>query len=141
MWVVSDAHAGSLQSGSKPCDCSQQNQKYAYINIIKDKGVTVALKFGVTNKTTSARKKQQDRNCIYDVIEYCIYKFDNKRDCLLAEKQCLQQLDCGIISKEEMPDGWTETTWAYNLENITAIYEENKGTLMKMFDDGVVYEI
>lgn len=44
-----------------------------------------------------------------------------------AERECKEQLECGVVLKRDMPDGWTETTYVYNLEKIVEIYERNGG--------------
>ena len=43
------------------------------------------------------------------------------------QRGCRRELDCGVLSKEEFPDGYTETTWVYNLDKIVEIYERNGG--------------
>lgn len=50
-----------------------------------------------------------------------------EEDQLKAERECLQELECGVVLKRDMPDGYTETTWYYNLEKIIQIYERNGG--------------
>lgn len=47
---------------------------------------------------------------------------------MLAEAECKRELVCRILSKTEMPDGWTETTYCHNIEAIEAIYIKYGGT-------------
>jgi hypothetical protein len=40
---------------------------------------------------------------------------------------CKKELETGIIPKQELPDGYTETTYIYNLDKIKQIYMEYGG--------------
>ena len=88
--------------------------------------MVLAIKFGKT-KSLKRRQREQNTKCIYIVNTHCEYKFSNKSDCFKAERECLQELECGVLSREEMPDGYTETTWPFNLDKIIEIYERNGG--------------
>lgn len=115
-----------LQKGKRPCMCSRSRQKEAYINIIYDAGKPLALKFGIANNS-NIRLKTQGSRCIYNIRQYGVWIFPNKTSCLQAELECKQSLVCGIIGKQEMPDGRTETTYLYNLERVIEIYEKHGG--------------
>lgn len=67
-------------------------------------------------------------------------EFPDKQSCLKAERECLQELDCGVLSREEMPDGYTETTDASNLVKIENIYRRNGG-LMQSFYLKAIYDV
>lgn len=131
--TLSESKISHLQQGSKPCDCTQQRQKNAYISKIYDRSEIIALKFGISINP-EVRFKQQNLNCIYNMELYRIYEFESTLSCKNAERECLQELECGVIPKTEMMDGWTETTWTYNLDKIIEIYERNAGNLKKSFD-------
>jgi hypothetical protein len=111
-----------LQNGKMPCGCSAHNQKYSYINTIEDAGLVIGLKFGITSNL-KARCYKQNKHSVFDIKNIGVWKFDNSMSCKGAEKYCKNSLDCGVFSKEEVPDGWTETTHTSNIDEIISIYE------------------
>lgn len=124
-----EATSLSFQRGSMSCDCGRSNQKQAYINLISNsENYQIALKFGIA-VLTRVRVSRQNKLSPYKVINYLVYEFTNSEDCKKAEKDCLKELECGLLSKEEMPDGHTETTDVLNLDKIIEIYERNGGKL------------
>ena len=120
----------NLQQGKRPCSCGTARQKEAYINFVKESAVPIAVKFGIANKS-EIRIRNQNSRCIYEVENFGVWEFETKKSCLSAERECKQTLECGILTREEMPDGFTETTWAFNLEKIIAIYEKHGGKRIK----------
>ena len=124
---IADSTSTDLQRGHRPCLCSKNRQKEAYINLlVDDNNNTVSIKFGVA-VDSKERTKKQNRASTYDVQQYSVYAFTSVQSCRKAERECKQQLECGVVLKRDMPDGYTETTWAYNLEKIIEIYERNGG--------------
>jgi hypothetical protein len=121
-----ESFSGNLQKGQRPCICSIMRQKEAYINFVMDGGSIIAIKFGIANNST-ARARQQNTWSLYEVQQHLVYQFPSVESCKTAERGCKRELECGILSKQEMPDGYTETTWAYNLEKIIEIYKRNGG--------------
>lgn len=122
-----ESYSGSLRVGNKSCHCSSQRQQECYINlIVDDSGHNVAIKFGIANNSF-VRIKKQNRLCKYSVVNYVVYNFSDTKSCRIAERECLQELECGVVLKRDMPDGYTETTWIYNLDKIIEIYERNGG--------------
>ncbi len=121
------AHYGTLQKGCRPCACSNQRQQEAYINwVVGDSNNAVAIKFGIA-VDTERRVKQQNYRSVYEVRNYLVYTFPDVESCKKAERECKKQLECGVLSKQDMPDGWTETTWTYNLARVKQIFENNGG--------------
>lgn len=121
-----ESNGTNLQKGAMPCGCSVQQQQQCYIGILSDEGSNIAIKFGIA-KNSKQRIKLQDRKSAYEVKQHSIYLFDSVFDCKKAERDCKQELECGIVLKRDMPDGYTETTWIYNLDKIIEIYERNGG--------------
>lgn len=119
----------NLKKGRISCSCSKARQLQCYINSISSQGEDIALKFGIAN-SPEQRIKRQDRLSVYEITNKFIYLFPNRADCLKAERECRQEIECGVLSKQEMPDGWTETTWTYNLDKIIEIYERNGGIIL-----------
>lgn len=113
----------NLQKGSRPCAC-KNNQTQAYINLIEDSGIPVALKFGIA---TIAKRRTYEQNLRsgFSVTSLKVYEFPNKELCVKAETECKRTLVSGILTSAEMPDGWSETTFVYNLDKIKEIYINN----------------
>jgi hypothetical protein len=125
--TTNDCYSGSLQSGSKPCVCSRKEQKYGYVNTIKDGETLVAIKFGITGKSSKERSYEQNRRSVFQVDNILNWEFGSNTHARAAEKFCKDNLTTGILSKEEMPDGYTETTYTTNLEFIIQIFEKHGG--------------
>ena len=127
---VGESFSGNLQQGQRPCACSKHRQQECYINwLIDDHNNTVAIKFGIA-RDSRQRIKKQSRLSTYALKQHSIYTFPDVDSCKKAEKDCRQELECGVVLKRDMPDGYTETTWAYNLDKIIEIYERNGGVLI-----------
>lgn len=122
---VSESFVANLQKGHLPCHCVN-DQRQAYINLLKDAGTEIAVKFGVA-VNSSRRLYQQQSTCNYTIQQESVWLFDDKFSCLSAERECRESLECGIVLKRDMPDGYTETTWLYNLDKIKQIYEKHGG--------------
>lgn len=121
----------NLQQGKRPCMCSKANRQLeAYIHLVKDNDITIALKFGVS-RNSSSRRKTQDYYCIFDVKPHSVYTFPSVKSCRSAERECKHTLLCGIVSKDEMSDGYTETTSPFNIDKIIEIYKKYGGELME----------
>ena len=88
----------------------------------------VAIKFGVA-KDSVKRTKQQNLKSSYEVSNHQTYEFPTVQQCKKAERECKMELERGVVLKRDMPDGYTETTWVYNLDKIIEIYERNGGIL------------
>jgi len=128
--VSVDVRSGSLKAGAISCDCSNlKNQKEAYIHIIYDEGIPVALKFGITCNTKRRFANQRSSSTL-TLENHSVYKFDNRFDCALSEKVCKQTLVCGILTKEYFGDGYTETTDIRNLDYICKTFQEYGGSLV-----------
>lgn len=118
-----------LLQGKRSCACSVHRQKECYINWLVDEHENaVAIKFGVANNS-KRRVKQQDTKSVYEVRQHQVYSFPSVQQCKQAERECKKELETGVVLKRDMPDGWTETTWAYNIGRVKSIYERNGGVL------------
>lgn len=130
---TAEATSCNLQRGKRPCGCSKQRQQECYINFVVDGDNKVALKFGIANNSKQ-RIKVQNRKSVYELIQHEVYKFPDVSSCKKAERDCKKKLDCGILLKRDMPDGWSETTWIYNLSKIQEIYKKFGGVLQNKLD-------
>lgn len=125
--VLCCSTASHIKKGRKSCECTKFNPKQAYIKIILDNNTPLALKYGVANLASN----RLYRNCVWDVKHHSTWIFNNRSDCLKAERYCKDNLVSKVIPKNEMPDGYTETTSINNIEKIIDIYKSFGGTLMK----------
>lgn len=134
--LTCDKH-GEWQSGrledflGKGCgcpSCSMHRQQECYINLVRDGDIAVAIKFGVAIDSTY-RIKTQRSGCIYSIYQHSVFKFTSVGDCRAAEQKCKDSFACGILSKEEMSDGYTETTSLDNLPQVIEIFEKYGGML------------
>lgn len=127
---VGESISSNLQLGQRSCACNNHRQQECYINLIIDDYNITAIKFGVA-RDSKQRIKQQDYKSTYTLKQYRVYTFPSVHQCRQAERECKKELECGVVLKRDMPDGYTETTWVYNLDKIIEIYERNGGILQE----------
>lgn len=118
----------SLQLGKKFCACSNHSQKFCYIHMVSDGEIPLALKFGIASNPES-RLVSQNRKSPLKVQPLEIYLFHSTQSCKSAERECKSSLICGILDRQLLPDGWTETTYISNLSRIKEIFKEMGGIL------------
>lgn len=123
---VHERYIGDFKSGKIPCSCGHYKQTVAYINLIKDNNLPIAIKFGIT-RSVEHRAIKQDRLSAFTVSTFLAYSFKDTASCKAAEKECKETMFCGLLTKMEMPDGYTETTYVYNLDKIKQIYIKHGG--------------
>lgn len=121
-----------LQRGNRSCSCNKVSPDQCYIASVSDGANTVALKFGLS-KQSIKRISQINCTAMYKVEPLYVYQFPGGLAARKAELICRQSFDCGILSKLELPDGWSETTWTYNIDEILKIYEQEGGLCLKSF--------
>jgi hypothetical protein len=127
---IGESYSSDLQRGQRPCACSKQRQQECYINwLIDDHNMAVAIKFGIA-RDSKRRVKQQDSKSAYTLKQHSVYTFPSVEQCKKAERECKKELECGVVLKRDMPDGYSETTWAYNIGKVKDIYERNGGVLV-----------
>lgn len=124
--TTGEGHVVGIYQGARSCECSNKRQTQAYINLIKDNDEIIAIKFGIAIYSDH-RIKTQQTNCIYDMENYGVWKFQSVIDCKAAERTCSTTIPRGVLTKEEMKDGHTETTYPTNIERIVEIYESYGG--------------
>jgi Zn ribbon nucleic-acid-binding protein len=114
-----------LQGSSCPA-CNGQNQKQSYINIVYDSSTPVAIKFGVAQNYEN-RVSSQNKKSPFEVVNYVVYAFEEAERCKAAERECKNTLICGVLDKNSLPDGYTETTFLYNIDKVSSIFEKHGG--------------
>jgi len=121
-----EGHIVGLYKGSRCCKCSHQRPQETYINLVMDDSHTLAIKFGVAN-ISSERIKSQNLNSVYSIINYGVWTYPDIQSCKAAERTCMHSMTVGVLSKYEMADGYTETTFPSNIEHVIRIFEEHGG--------------
>ena len=107
--------------------CSRGEKLYAYINVIEDNNIPLAIKFGITSKKDSKRVNRQNKKSCYKVRNVAWFKFKNHKDCINAEKECKNINYNGVLSKSVFPDGYTETTYVFNIDEVVRIFKHHGG--------------
>ncbi len=128
---TSSALSGCLNAGKRPCECSPSRQKECYLHVVLFDSEAIAVKFGIAVMSSRRLKEQISRNTGLEFDQIGVYLFDSNDQCKNAERLCKQVLECGILSKERMPDGWSETTLPSNIGKIINIYESHGGIRIK----------
>ncbi|QOE32525.1 hypothetical protein CPT_Muenster_353 [Klebsiella phage Muenster] len=112
-------------TGNRGCPkCAGKEQHYSYIHLVLDPSndSILGLKYGIETIKNN-RHKKQNRLSYYTIKPYFTFYFESSEDCKKAEKQC-KKIFKPIFTKEELPDGYTETTIEDNLDKIISIYEK-----------------
>lgn len=106
--------------------CHFANQSKGYLNLVYDGKTCVAIKFGITSDLDSRLRGANKRN-MFRMETVIAWTFPSPGACRDAENECKMELSCGILSKRELKDGWTETTHIKNLDRVIEIYENHGG--------------
>lgn len=116
-----------INRGSVCPACSVGMQNHAYVNIVQG---TSAVKFGISLEP-GRRLVKSSRYSPHEVTPLWVFKFPSVGECKAAERECKVTLQCSVLSKMDLPDGYTETTWDYNLDKIKEIYKKHGGVEME----------
>ena len=122
----------SLLTKGVKCDCSiYPDQHFGYINVVWDKEIPLAFKFGVESSYLH-RVKVQNTKSPFEVTRLLTYKFETPNNCSKAESKVKETLK-NYLSRRELPDGFTETCapTENNLNFIKSIYNEFGGEIFE----------
>lgn len=112
--------------------CVGKNPKIAYITLIHDNKIPIALKYGIESVLGNRIQKQKN-SLIYNLSRIKNFIFKHAENCKSAENECKTFFQNenknlygrkGILNKREMYDGWTETTEIKNIDKIIEIYKK-----------------
>ena len=108
----------TINNNIKKCRCiGDASATYAYIAYVLGAQTEVpVIKFGITKNVSSRISQLNTTNKCLSFLKESYYLFENAGKCTRAETECKRRLKCGVVSKEEMPDGYTETTLLENIE-------------------------
>lgn len=122
-------------NGSSCPICKGHSQKIAYINSITDGETYIGLKYGIES-IEGKRCRQQNCSSSFEIKRIKSFEFKSVELCKKAESECKKIFQSenmrlnkkkGILSKKELPDGYTETTYIKNIDKIVEIYKKHGG--------------
>lgn len=87
--------------------CSISSCSTGYINYVRIKGKIKCIKFGISNNP-KRRLSEINSKTKYEVISHSKWSFPTHQSCRDAESM-IKRLVKPFLSKEEFPEGWTET--------------------------------
>lgn len=109
--------------GNCSCACKKHNQRYAYILLLRNVNIPVAIKIGISNNCDRRIAIQSSKQTAFDIEVIGIWEFPSVASCKQAEQHCLSSVsERGIISKSDYPDGWTETVPISALSEVITTY-------------------
>lgn len=91
---------------------------FLYINKVGD---TEFIKIGITNVCPVERAKVINRKSIHDVSNLFYFEHEDGGFILDVENQIKNTFQCGLVPRDEMKSGYTETTHYENLPEIIDI--------------------
>lgn len=97
------------------------NCKEGYILRRKNENI---IKFGISQDHVLRLKRRRDLEN-WELLRF--YRFKDAVSCREAERMIKSSMECGVISKDLMYDGRTETTHLANLEKVMTIFEKFGG--------------
>lgn len=89
-----------------------------YVHKVSIDGDCVGLKFGITNCEVGVRHRQLQRKTITDLSCLFEYRSEDGSFILNLENKIKSTFDTGVISKDILPDGFTETISPENESNL-----------------------
>ena len=120
------ARSSIFLSGIGCASCAGHSQQQCYINIVMDCDLPVAYKIGIA-RDSGTRIKTQNRRNLFQMSQMAVYNFPTVEDCKAAERACLSELRCGVLSARELQDGYTETVALTDYDKVVSIYERFGG--------------
>lgn len=100
---------------------------YFYIQILYENDVKLYVKFGITNRTPIQRMKQQQGSSIFKHELKESVMFEDGSIPVRIENEIKKKLNCGIVNKHQLGDGYTETVSIKYIDSILSILENYKG--------------
>lgn len=106
--------------------CKGKNQEHAYLVLVQDGDLPLALKYGIARQT-SKRFDEHSKACIFETSLISNWKFPDSISCKAAELEVKQNVKGSVLTVQEFPSGNTETTHVFNLEYIESVYSKHGG--------------
>jgi len=116
----------NLVVGKIGCSCNKRNLKYSYIIELLESDKHIGNKFGISSNP-ERRKMVLQSSARIQLGDMRVWRFKEQPDCVSSEREVKKRLDTGFISKEILPDGYTETVDIGYEGVIAAVYESFGG--------------
>lgn len=116
----------NIKAGQMCSVCRGNNQMFAYIHHILD-GSPIAVKFGIATNAVGRLKTQRVNNKSVSIECIGVWSFKSTLACRNAETFIKRIINRGVVSRELMPDGWTETASVSDIHLIIKAYEQFGG--------------
>lgn len=107
----------SLVGGSRGCECSNFRQKQLYLLKIEEDGKLLALKFGIANNYKTRVQSIKSKTTL-SVLIHDVWEFSSIESCKTSETYIKQNFHTSVLTKDQLPSGFTETLFPENLESI-----------------------
>ena len=103
--------------------CAQRSQNIGYIHNIKENDNIIAIKFGITSKLNRRTRDQRNRTKLIIETESA-WLFPTVKQCQECEKFIKRNFKCKFLTKEQLPDGYTETCNPLFYNDIVKIFKQ-----------------
>lgn len=121
-----ECHLSNLSRGSLGCSCSKRRHNKSYIHILLKDEEILGIKYGITSVTTGRRLKEQAKKSSLTIEEFGLWEYDEVSSCRKSEAD-VKKIYNNFITKEVLPDGYTETAPFCAIEHIIQIFENGGG--------------
>lgn len=123
---IYQSHIGNLSRGTVGCSCSQRRHNKSYIHVISDSDGILAIKYGITSVLNGRRLREQTKSSGLVIESFGTWGYSEVSLCRKAESE-VKRLYSNFLTKEILPDGYTETAPYSVVESIVTIFESNGG--------------
>mgnify|MGYP007046303438 CR=1 FL=1 len=106
--------------------CKGKNQKQTYLFLIEKGSTPIGIKFGKA-RNYEDRFKTQGKKTNYDLSVIGCWSYEDSYNCREAEKYVKSFKECGLLRKEEYPDGFSETLPLSFIDTIIQVYRDFGG--------------
>lgn len=119
--------------------CYDSGQRYSYISNILEGDDVIAIKYGITCNY-SRRLIEQSNKTIFEMRPDKLFLYDDVGSCKRAEKE-IKSITSSILTKDQMPDGYTESISIAHYDLVLRIYKKYGGkevTLDTTFENAII---
>lgn len=106
--------------------CGNNDSDKGYVHLVKDAGINVCLKFGIT-KNVGSRLSELRSGTKFTVVNLLVWKFAKHEHCKNAESEIKREIKGCSMTKTYMSDGFTETCHISDLNRLIEIFEKHGG--------------
>ena len=116
----------NFKAGQRCPVCKGKNRKFAYLHKVEVGGFE-CIKFGVATNHPLRLVHQRLKNKTLSISVLGVWEFSNPDSCKRTEVEIKRSVKCGVLGKEQMPSGYTETCSSDSLQELIDIFESLGG--------------